>query len=547
MLTFEQTGLSPDILNAVSELGFENPTPIQAAAIPFLLTSNNDLIGLAQTGTGKTAAFGLPLIDKIDTGTKHVGAMVLCPTRELCIQITKDLKNYAKHTKGFLVSAVYGGASIETQIKELRQNPQIVVGTPGRVNDLIRRKKLKLNNLRYLVLDEADEMMNMGFKEELDDILAETPKEKQTLLFSATMPNDVLGIINRNMQNPEKITIGKRNEGAENVKHVYYMTHAGNRYLALKRIVDVHPKIYGIVFCRTRKETKDVAEKLMQDGYSADALHGDLSQAQRDQVMGRFRTRNIQILVATDVAARGLDVNDLSHVINYNLPDDIEIYIHRSGRTGRAGKNGTSVTIIHSREINRIRAIEKKIGKKVEREMIPNGREVCEKQLFNLVDRIEKVEVDDSQIEHFIDAAKEKLSWLSHEELMKRVIAVEFNRFLEYYKDARDLNIDTSRNKANQQKKSNGKKKHNKHQNFAPQHGYSKFFINMGKNQRLTKVKLIGMINDYSKTRSIDIGKIEILNPFSFFEIEKKHEHTILKAFRNAKHRGQKLNVELSV
>ena len=454
MTTFQEMGIRPEILKAVSELGFEKPTPIQEAAIPFLISSNKDLIGLAQTGTGKTAAFGIPIIERVDVNSSVVEALILCPTRELGIQIAKDLKNYSKYVADLQIATVYGGASIETQIRELKQNPKIVVGTPGRVNDLIRRKKLKLQDIRWLILDEADEMLNMGFKEELDEILAETPEQKQTLLFSATMPDDVMGIINRNMKAPEKITIGKRNTGAENVNHLYYVVNAKNRYLALKRIVDVNPKVYAIVFCRTRMETKEVAEKLIHDGYNADALHGDLSQAQRDHVMNRFRTRSLQLLVATDVAARGLDVTDLSHVINYNLPDDIEIYIHRSGRTGRAGKNGTSVSIIHTREANRIRAIEGKISKKMERMQVPNGREVCEKQLFNLIDKIENTVVDETQIEQFLSSIYSKLEWMSREDLIKKIISVEFNRFLEYYKDAEDLNVENEPRKKKEYERS---------------------------------------------------------------------------------------------
>ena len=441
MNTFHESGLHENIIKAIDELGFKKPTPIQEKTLPFLLNSEKDVVALAQTGTGKTAAFGLPILHNIEWKNKSVQGIVLCPTRELCMQITNDLDYFSKYIDGVFVVPVYGGTSIDKQIAALKRGGQIVVGTPGRVLDLIKRKKLVLSEIKYLVLDEADEMLNMGFKDDLDSILAKTPKGRQSMLFSATMPKEIASIARKYMKDAEEISVGKRNTGAENVQHHYYVVQASNRYLALKRIADYYPNIYGIVFCRTRRETKEVAEKLMQDGYNADALHGDLSQAQRDHVMGRFRQKHLQILVATDVAARGLDVNDLSHIINYNIPEELEAYIHRSGRTGRAGKHGISISIIHGREGSKIGQLEKKVGKEFLQQQVPAGKEICEKQLFNLIDKVEWVEVDESTIEEYLDIIYKKLAWLPREELIKRFVSVEFNRFLSYYKDAVDLNV----------------------------------------------------------------------------------------------------------
>lgn len=568
MTTFKSLGLSDEILQSITNLGFETPTPIQEKTIPILLENENDLIGLAQTGTGKTAAFGLPIIQKI-TESKETQALILSPTRELCLQIANDLKSYAKNSDKINIVAVYGGASADTQIAALRKGAQIVVGTPGRTLDLINRKRLIVNNIRFLVLDEADEMLTMGFKDELDGILETTPKEKQTLLFSATMPQDIVRISKTYMTNPMEISVGKRNEGADNIEHIYYEVHARDRYEALKRIADINPNIYGIVFCRTRMETKDIADKLMQDGYSADALHGDLSQAQRDHVMGRFRSKHLQLLVATDVAARGLDVNDLTHIINFNLPDEDEVYIHRSGRTGRAGKSGISLSILHMREKHKLRAIEKKIGKKFEKMEVPSGKEICEKQLFNLIDRFEQVEVNDTQIEPFLDVIYEKLSTLDREELIKRFVSVEFNRFLEYYKNARDLNAvekssgsgrdrdggdregrdrgrsrDRDRDRdRNRDREDSGRSRNerssrsddspSRRQSFSNTE-FSRFFINKGSKDDLNPVALIGLINKYSKERGIEIGKIEIMKSFSFFEIDQAYERKLMASFKDA-------------
>jgi len=532
MTAFEELGLSPELLKIIDELGFTNPTPIQEKIIPIILDEQKDLIGLAQTGTGKTAAFGLPIIQKSDNNLKQVQSLVLCPTRELGMQVANDLKTYCKYVPGFKVVSVYGGANIEPQINAIKKGCQIVVGTPGRTLDLIKRKVLKVKNIRWLVLDEADEMLNMGFKDELDAILEQTPDQKETLLFSATMPNEIRRIAEKYMNNPEEVLAGKKNIGAENVKHEFYAVQAKDRYEVLKRIADINPKIYSIVFCRTRRETKEVADKLIADGYNADALHGDLSQAQRDSVMNRFRIKHLQILVATDVAARGLDVNDLTHVINYNLPDELEIYIHRSGRTGRAGKSGTSVSICHSRELNKIRKLEELSGKKFTKRLVPDGKEICEKQLFNLIDKVEKIEVDNSQIEQFLPVIYKKLDWLSREDLIKHFVSVEFNRFLAYYKNSRDLNV-SSRPQKEPIKKGKA-------------HNFSRFFISVGSKSGLTVPHLIGLINDTTEKRNIEIGKIDIMKRFSFFEIDSKFEQEILKAFKNAKYEGGKVSVELS-
>ncbi|MFW6103678.1 MAG: DEAD/DEAH box helicase, partial [Bacteroidota bacterium] len=440
MLTFNALGISPNLLKGTEELGFDKATPIQEKIIPLVCETKDDLIGLAQTGTGKTAAFGLPIIEQTDVREKPVQALILAPTRELCIQITKDLQNYSKYIKGLEVVPVYGGANIQTQIKALEKGAHIIVATPGRMLDLINRKAAKINQLKTVVLDEADEMLNMGFREELDGILEKTPDDKRTLLFSATMPKEVSRIAKNYMNDPVQITIGKQNAGAENVRHYYYQVHVRNRYSALKRIADYHPDIYGLIFCRTRKETKEVADKLLRDGYNADALHGELSQSQRDHVMKRFRDRSLQMLVATDVAARGIDVDDISHVINYNLPDELEVYTHRSGRTGRMDKSGVSISIVNYKEKNKIPQIEKIIRKKCEKLPIPSGEEICKKQLFNFIDKMEHVEVDENQIAPFMQTVNKKLEWLSKEQIIKHFVSLEFNRFLEYYKDAEDLN-----------------------------------------------------------------------------------------------------------
>ncbi|MBN1414795.1 MAG: DEAD/DEAH box helicase [Bacteroidales bacterium] len=533
MNTFSSMGLAPELIRAIEEIGFDSPTPIQQKAIPVILNGKNDLVVLAQTGTGKTAAFGLPILQMGDNNGTKLQTLVLCPTRELCMQITREINKYAAYISHVKITAVYGGASISNQISALRNGCQIVVGTPGRVLDLIKRKVLHLNHIRWMILDEADEMLNMGFKDDLDAILSETPKEKQTLLFSATMPSEVARIAKTYMNNPEEVSVGTRNAGAENITHEYYMVHARDRYPALKRIADMNPLVYGIVFCRTRTETKEIADKLMQDGYNADALHGDLSQAQRDYVMNRFRLKNIRLLVATDVAARGLDVQDLTHVINYNLPDDPEIYVHRSGRTGRAGKSGVSISLIHTRETSRIKELERKVKKPFERKMVPGGREICEKQLLGLVEKIESTVVDETQLHKYLPWITEKLEWLNREELIKRFISVEFNRFLEYYKNAEDLNVDQtkSRNKANA---------------GDTDKSYARFHINLGTKHGLSASALISLVNRNCHGKRVEFGKIEILRNFSFFEVDQSRAQHLLTDMENKEFDGFGVVIEPS-
>lgn len=543
-MKFEELGLAPEILKAIGELGFESPTPIQEKCIPFITETTQDLIANAQTGTGKTAAFGLPIIHKLEQADRNVQALILSPTRELALQISKDLEAYTKYSSSIQIAAVYGGASIETQIRDINNGAQIVVGTPGRVMDLIQRNRLKVGKIKWLVLDEADEMLNMGFKEELDAILANTPAEKQTLLFSATMPKGVETIANKYMTDSAKIAIGKKNSGADNVTHIYYKVQAKDRYLALKRIVDINPGVYGIVFCRTRMETKDVAEQLMQDGYNADALHGDLSQPQREYVMARFHSRHLQILVATDVAARGLDVDDLTHVINYNLPDDSEIYVHRSGRTGRAGKSGISVSIIHGREQHKISSLERMVNKKFTNQLIPNGRQICETQLFHLVDNMQNVIVDEKQIEPYLDVIYKKLEDMPREELIKRFVSVEFNRFIDYYRDAEDLNLTSSRKKDKQEyqgeEQQEGGKKRKKDMD------YSRFYINLGTKNGINPGKIIGLITSNPNFKSIEIGNIELFNKFSFFEVDQKFEQEVFSYVDRMDYQGVSIRLELT-
>jgi ATP-dependent RNA helicase DeaD len=604
---FNESGLNPDILKAVEKMGFVEPTPIQARVIPFILNETQDLVGLAQTGTGKTAAFGLPLIQQIEKENRNVQTLILCPTRELCMQITSDLEKYMEFTEGIHVVAVYGGASIENQIRAIKAGVHFVVGTPGRTLDLIKRKVLKVTHIKWLVLDEADEMLNMGFKEEIDAILAGTPAEKRTFLFSATMPKEIAEMAKNYMNVSERILVGQQNAGAENVKHEYYMVHARDRFEVLKRIADMHPKIYCIVFCRTRTETQEVADKLMQGGYNADALHGDLSQAQRTHVMNRFRTKQLQILVATDVAARGLDVNSLSHIINYNLPDDLEIYVHRSGRTGRAGKKGVSIAIIHTREKWKIRDIEKLAKISFEQKMVPTGKEICRKQLFNMIDIIENVEVDETQIEQFLPNVYKKLEWLSREELIKHVVSVEFNSFLSYYKNAPDLNVEEQkgRDEGRGDRRSDGrgdrrgegrrrdegrgerrgesryregdrrdrgnrsdqrsrgdrvdeggedrrevnrersdKERRSSREIFTGK--YARFYINIGTKAGIDPQGIIGLINETTRNRNIPVGKIDLMKKFSFFEVETEYKDLILDSFKDAHYGEQNLLVEES-
>ncbi len=537
-MKFAEIRLNKHIQKAISELGFINLTPIQQESIPYLLENNTDLIALAQTGTGKTAAFGLPILNKIEVKRKLPQVIILCPTRELCLQISKDMQSYSKYTKDLKVTPVYGGSSIVPQIKSLKSGSQIIVGTPGRVIDLINRKALKLRNIEVVILDEADEMLNMGFKDDLDIILDETSDSKQTLLFSATMPKEVMRISNNYMRNAKTIEVASRNEGTKNVEHHYYMVNANDRYKALRRICDVNPNIYGIVFCRTRRETSNIADKLMQDGYNADAIHGELSQAQRDNVMGRFRKKKIQILVATDVAARGIDINNITHVINYNLPDDNEVYVHRSGRTGRAGKKGISIIIAHSRDGRKLKNIEKMIKRDLVPKKVPNGDEICQIQLMKLVDKVVDTNIN-QQIEKYLPSIEEKLAHLDKEQLIKHFVSTEFNRFLSFYKNAPDLNI------LNKNKKLEKSKNKAERIGFAEK-GHTRFFINLGKDKNLQTHNLIGLINEFTKNRNIPIGKIDIMRKFSFFEIPSNFKSDILENLINADWNGNKVNVEIS-
>ena len=535
VVPFSRTFLKDELLTAIKELGFKKPTPIQKKVIPHLLSSNQDLIASAQTGTGKTAAFGLPLLNLTQVEDLRTQTIILCPTRELCIQITNDLKKYSKYIKGINIVAVYGGARIETQIKGLKKGAHIVIGTPGRTKDLIKRKKLSIINVERVILDEADEMLSMGFKEDLEAILAKTPKTKQTLLFSATMTKKVIAVTKKYMINALEISVASIKMTAENVTHVLYTVQAKDRYEVIKRVADINPDIYGLVFCRTRRETKEIANKLINDNYNADTLHGDLSQPQRDEVMGRFRKRQIQLLVATDVAARGLDVVDLTHVINYNLPDDDEIYIHRSGRTGRAGKKGISIAIVHGRETRKINEIENKYGISFTKNLVPNGEEICQKRLFALIDKIETVNVNEKQIEPFLPVIYKKLDWLDREKLIKHFVSAEFNRYLSYYKNAKDINL-TDRPKGGKRGKIS---KHVRRQT-----PFEKFYINIGFKNKINPGRLIELINDCLNSRDAVIGHIEILKKFSFFEIEGKYEAQLVNSIKNKKFEGIPLLIE---
>ena len=561
-MRFEDLGLRKELIDAVEKLGFTEPMPIQEKVIPVMLNDDNDLVGLAQTGTGKTAAYGLPILNLIDGSRKDIQALILSPTRELCLQIAKDIMHYAEFMDDIGVVAVYGGENIVTQFKALEKKPQIIVATPGRLIDLNKRGKLSLQNVNYLVLDEADEMLNMGFIEDIESILEQVPSTRRTLLFSATMPKEIAEIAKNHMNNYREITVGVRNSGAENVEHYYYMVLAVNRYLALKRIVDINPDIYGIVFCRTREETKEVADKLMQDGYNADALHGDLSQLQRDYVMNRFRMHTLQLLVATDVAARGIDVNDLTHVINYNLPEENEVYVHRSGRTGRANKSGISISIINTREQRKIKLLEKITKKEFIRLRVPTGPEICKKQLFHLIDKMENVEVNEEQISQFLPQIVKKLDYLSKEELIRNFVSLEFNRFLNYYKDADDINVKEERRKKENNDhphsyKDSKKNQHNKEKSeksdinrrrdtkksgkSAENSTYGtkvRMKINVGGVGKVTPNNILGIINSIVNNRSIGITNIDIADKYTYFDVYADQAEKLIRAFEKSKRSG---------
>jgi len=540
--TFEELGVAPEIIRAITEMGFVNPMPVQEEVIPYLLGTNNEVIALAQTGTGKTAAFGLPIIQDIRIDFVKPQAVILCPTRELCLQIADDLVEYSRYLPGLKILPVYGGSSIESQIKTLKRGVHVIVATPGRLIDLINRGTVNLENVRNVVLDEADEMLNMGFSESIDEILSHVPESRNMLLFSATMPAEIAKITRKYMRNPKEIIIGRKNEGAENVRHIFYMVNARDKYLVLKRIADYNPSIYGIVFCRTRKETQEIADLLIQDGYNADSLHGDLSQAQRDYVMQKFRIRNIQLLVATDVAARGLDVDDLTHVINYGLPDDTESYTHRSGRTGRAGKTGTSIAIIHLKEKHKIKGIEKNIHKKFEQGTIPSGKQICERQLFNFVNKLEKVKVNDDEIQDILPSIYRKLDWLDKEDVIKRLISLEFNRLIDYYQEAGDIIESPEERKRDREQ--NKERRSGTGTGRASERGFARLFINLGKTDGLKPQDLIGLMNDNVQGRKIAIGKIDLMKNFSFFEVPEKETARVIQGMDGIKALGRRVAVE---
>jgi len=534
MSTFLELGLKEPINKALTDLGYEKPTVIQEKAIPQIISSTDDLKAFAQTGTGKTAAFSLPILQLADENNKNTQAIILSPTRELAVQIGNNIKEFAKYIPNLKVVTVYGGANIDEQIRGLKKGAQIVVGTPGRTVDLINRRALKLGNIQWLVLDEADEMLNMGFKDELDKVLESTPETKQTLLFSATFPREVEAIARNYMTKPLEITSGEKNSGSDDVSHEYYLITERTRYQALKRIADLNPDIYAIIFCRTRRETQEVADNLIKDGYNADALHGELSQAQRDSVMGKFRKKTVQILVATDVAARGLDVNSLTHVINHKLPDQIENYTHRSGRTGRAGKTGISIVLVNNKEKGRLGAIERIIKQKFIQGKVPSGKEICQNQLMHLIDKVNAIEVKESEIEDFLPSIYEKLEGLTREELIQKFVSLEFNTFLSYYENSKDLNDLSTRD--------------NSRGGRGTSENMTRFFINIGRKDSLNPAKLIGLINDQKITDNIEIGAIDILDTFSFFEIDKKFEDETLSTFSNnqPEFSGRGVNIEIT-
>ena len=560
--TFSELGVCDEILKSIEEIGYVAPMPVQEQVIPYLLGNNNDVVALAQTGTGKTAAYGLPILQKVyyslqseseseKTEASKPKALVLAPTRELCVQISDDLKSYSKYIDGLHILAVYGGANIETQIRQLKKGIQVVVATPGRLVDLMERGVAKLDEVENVILDEADEMLIMGFSESIDTILAQIPSERNTLLFSATMSKEIERISKNYLHDAKEIVVGSRNEGAENVNHIYYLVHAKDKYNALKRVADYYPEIYAIIFCRTRLETQEIADKLISDGYNAESLHGELSQAQRDLTMAKFRHHHIQLLVATDVAARGLDVENLTHVINYGLPDDIESYTHRSGRTGRAGKRGTSISIIHVKEKSKVKAIEKQIGKSFVAGVLPEGEEICKKQLMKVLDDIEKVEVDEDEIAPFLHDVYRKFELMEKEDILKRVVSREFNAFLSYYKNAPVIIQPDDKKNYKDDKKSGRKGREERRRdhgdrNHTPEEGYTRLFINAGKMDGLRPREFMGFVNRSSRGQHFDLGRIDIMNKFSFFEVPHSQVKGILKALNGQEFDGRYINVEVT-
>ena len=545
-MTFEELGVSEPLRHAIEDLGFETPMPVQEKVIPHLLGQEGDVVALAQTGTGKTAAFGLPVLQRIDVERHVPQALILSPTRELCLQIASDLVDFSKYIPGLSVLPVYGGSSIQSQIHALRQGVQIIVATPGRLIDLINRGVVKLDDVHTVILDEADEMLNMGFVDSINEILEHVPSDRKMLMFSATMPAEIAKIAKRFMHDPVEFVVGTRNEGAANVRHIYYMVHARDKYLALKRIADNSPNIYAIIFCRTRRDTQEVAENLIRDGYNADALHGDLSQQQRDMVMKKFRDRVVTLLVATDVAARGLDVDDLTHVINYGLPEDTAVYTHRSGRTGRAGKTGVSIAIIHSRERGKLREIERIIGKTFERKEVPTPDHIIEKHLFWLADRLERVEVNDEEIGRFIPGVAKKLGWFSNEDLLKRVLSLEFNRLLEYYKDAPQIDfIDEKPRKERKERADAPATKEEKDRRTASK-GMERIYVNAGKRDGFYAGNLIEMLNKVVGGKRVDVGRIDLMPGYSLFDVKKSDARRVVGALKGADFMGKRIYSEIA-
>jgi len=538
--TFEELGVSEEIRRAISELGFEHPMPVQEEVIPYLLGEGNDVIALAQTGTGKTAAFGIPLLQKIDPKNRETQALILSPTRELCLQISDDIKDFSKYIAGVNVVPVYGGTSIVNQIHALKHGAQIIVATPGRLIDLVNRGAADLSKISNVVLDEADRMLDMGFSESIDEILSKVPRDRNTLLFSATMSKEIEKIALSYLHDHKEIVVGSRNEGAENVNHIYYLVHAKDKYLALKRIVDFHPRIFAIIFCRTKLETQEIADKLIKDGYNAESLHGDLSQAQRDLTMQKFRQHLTQLLVATDVAARGLDVDDLTHVINYGLPEDIENYTHRSGRTGRAGKKGTSISIIHTKEKSKVRNIEKVIGKKFIEETLPTPREICTKQLYRAMDMIEKVDVDEDQIAPFMEDINRHFEYIDKEVIIKKIVSMTFGRFLDYYADAPEIvRPDDSRKKSErggkEGKRDRGGRKHE------AEKGYARLFINLGKSDGFFPGEIMQYLNKHIREGKQQVGHIDLFEKFSYIEVPKRDANRVMKALNGTVYKNREV------
>ncbi|MFM9826859.1 DEAD/DEAH box helicase [Flavobacterium sp.] len=539
MNKFEQLGLSESLQRAIIDLGFENPTEVQEKAIPLLLEQDTDLVALAQTGTGKTAAFGFPVIQKIDANNRNTQALILSPTRELCLQITNELKNYSKYEKGINVVAIYGGASITEQARDIKRGAQIIVATPGRMQDMINRGLVNISQINYCILDEADEMLNMGFYEDIVNILSTTPDEKSTWLFSATMPAEVARIGKQFMTNPVEITVGTKNSGSATVSHEFYLVNARDRYEALKRLADANPDIFSVVFCRTKRDTQAVAEKLIEDGYSAAALHGDLSQAQRDGVMKSFRGRQIQMLVATDVAARGIDVDNITHVVNYQLPDEIETYNHRSGRTGRAGKLGTSIVIVTKSEIRKISSIERIIKQKFEEKTIPSGIEICEIQLLHLANKIKDTEVD-HEIDNYLPAINSVLEGLSKEELIKKMVSVEFNRFIAYYKKNRDISNQSSGSER-RERDDRGESREGNNNN-----GATRYFVNIGSRDNFDWMQLKDYLKETLDLGRDDVFKVDVKEGFSFFNTDPEHTDKVMDILNNVQLEGRRINVEIS-